>query len=189
MPESGGGVKEKIIEAATALLQEKKSAEQVSMREIARRAGVAVSMINYHFQTKENLVNIAVQRFIGSVIAGADSRIAMRDYLKRAMYFVASQPGIARVSILSDYASGGREDNSSQVAESVYRILKEQTGPGHDDLELRLMAHIQVAAVQVLFLRSELFREVTGMDFFDDGQRDRLMDMIIDITTSTGGMK
>ncbi len=189
MGRHGEKVKEKIIESAIALLQEKRDVEKVSMREIARRADVAVSMINYHFQTKDNLVRLAVQRLIGSVIGKADTSLPMKSYLKNAMRFVSAQPGISRVSILTDYTSGKLDDNSSRVTESVYRILKETIGAKHSDLELRLMAHTQVAAVQVLFLRSELFRKETGMDFYDDDQRDTLMDMIIDITTSTGGKK
>lgn len=47
------------------------------------------------------------------------------------------------------------------------------------------MAQLQVAAVQQLFLRAEVNRETTGLDFYDDQERQILVDIIID--TISGG--
>ena len=67
-------VKQRILQAAIELIREVQAFEKVSMRKIAEQAGVAVSMVNYHYQTKENLINRAVQSYIGSVIAGSEDR-------------------------------------------------------------------------------------------------------------------
>jgi hypothetical protein len=49
------------------------------------------------------------------------------------------------------------------------------------------MAQMQVAAVQQLFLRSEENRRQTGLDFFDEDDREILLNIVID--TIAGGVK
>jgi len=199
-------VKQRILQAAIELIREVQAFEKVSMRKIAEKAGVAVSMVNYHYQTKENLINRAVQSYIGTVIAGsenspaadpaADRRAAlgtdsgedasadaverMRRHLKQAADFIAEHPGISRVSILRDMQGGSSDDNTSQVAAMGMRQLTEIYPQGADSTELRVQALVQVAAVQHLFLRAALNKEQLGLDFFDKEQRDALMDMVID---------
>ena len=205
-------VKQRILQAAIELIREVQAFEKVSMRKIAERAGVAVSMVNYHFQTKENLINRAVQSYIGRVIAGSESPPAaegaadpgegsgaaaanagetrdpverMRRHLKQAADFIAAHPGISRVSILRDMQGGSSDDNTSQVAAMVMRQQSEIYPQRPGSTELKVQALVQVAAVQHLFLRAELNKEQLGLDFFDKEQRDALMDMVI--TTVTGG--
>lgn len=205
-------VKQRILQAAIELIREVQAFEKVSMRKIAERAGVAVSMVNYHFQTKENLINRAVQSYIGSVIAGSENRSAvegaaapgegsgeaaaddsmpdpverMRRHLKQAADFIAAHPGISRVSILRDMQGGSSDDNTSQVAAMVMRQLSEIYPQRAGSTELKVQALVQVAAVQHLFLRTELNKEQLGLDFFDKEQRDALMDMVINTVTGGG---
>lgn len=185
-------VKERILRAAIELIREEAAFEKVSMRRIADKAGVAVSMVNYHFQTKQHLIDRAVQEFVGSVIESsmtgesevpADPVEAMRAHLRGAAAFVARNPGIARVSILRDLQAGEPGDNSSQVAQTVFRQLTPIYGEKKSERELRVLAQLQVAAVQQLFLRAEVVRELTGLDFYDDQDRKILVDIVIDTIT------
>ncbi len=185
-------VKERILRAALELIREEAAFEKVSMRRVAEKAGVAVSMVNYHFQTKQNLIDRAVQEFVGSVIedstpgeseAHANPVEEMRAHLRGAAEFVAGNPGISRVSIFRDLQAGELGDNSSQVAETVFRQLKPIFEDRKSEQELRVMAQLQVAAVQQLFLRAEVNRELTGLDFYDDHDRQILLDIVIDTIT------
>lgn len=199
-------VKQRILQAAIELIREVQAFEKVSMRKIAERAGVAVSMVNYHFQTKENLINRAVQSYVGRVIAGSESQPAaegaaapaadqaeapdpierMHRHLKQAADFIAAHPGISRVSILRDMQGGSSDDNTSQVAAMVMRQQSEIYPQRAGSTELKVQALVQVAAVQHLFLRAELNKEQLGLDFFDKEQRDALMDMVINTVTGGG---
>ncbi len=180
--------KEKIISVTIQLIREEKDVKKITMREIAKRADLAVSVINYHFQTKENLINKAVQAIISSVVRGAadkaketsdDPIIKLENHLKQAVEFIVNNPGIARVSILNNLTKGSIDDNSYQVFNSIYAILKEIFGDSKEEITLKMMAHQQLATVQVMFLRSEVFKEQTGFDFFDAKQRERLMDILL----------
>lgn len=189
-------VRGRILQAAVDLLREARDADRVSIRAIAERAQVSVGMANYHFQTKDNLIEAAVQSYIAGVIHGTDpdappaagpagaagapdAAEGMRRRLRAAARFVAEHPGISRVSILRDLKNGHPGDNSSDIAEGVCRQLAGAVAGG-DETTLRLLAEIQVAAVQHLFLRAAVYRETVGFDFFDERQRDRMMDLVVD---------
>lgn len=185
--------KERILQAAMDLIKSEGDVPGVSMRKIARRAGVAVSMINYHYQSKENLMAQAVDRYIAGVIGSSsgegnqedhDTVEGMRRDLKQAAAFVAMNAGIARVSIFQDLEKGSSNDNSSRIASSVLWSLRKIYGERKSETELKILAFMQVAVIQQLFLRAEVFLQETGLDFFNDPDRDRIADMIIDIVTA-----
>ena len=186
-------IKERILKAAMELLETEGDVPGVSMRRIARRADVAVSMINYHYQSKDNLMVQAVERYIAGVIGASSGEggqedsgtiDGMRKHLKRAAAFVALNPGISRVSIFQDLEKGSANDNSSRIASSVLQSLRKIYGERKSETELKLLAFMQVAAVQQLFLRAEVFFQETGLDFFKAPDRDRIADMIIDIVAA-----
>jgi AcrR family transcriptional regulator len=58
--------REKIIQAAIEVLRERGPA-QLSGREVARRAGVSVSLINHHFDGVEGMMQAALQLFFGEL--------------------------------------------------------------------------------------------------------------------------
>lgn len=204
-------VKRRILAAATELIQEEQDFEKISMRSVARRAGVAVSMVNYHYQTKANLINLAVQSFVSSVIRSAGASVEasgssgmsgvvdgvvpntpvaaetpterMRRHLLGAATFIARNPGISRVSILRDLSNPSTDDNTSQVVAAAQKQLagiigQEITEPLH-----RIMAEIQAAAMQHLFLRAAVIKEQIGLDYYDEKDRHRLIDLVVETIT------
>lgn len=147
-------------------------------------------MVNYNFQTKENLIHRAVQIYISAVVTGSteeemDSQPGtasdhMRLNLKQAADFIAGHQGISRVSILRDLQEGISGDNTSQVEV----MLVQQPESAHQNRcgspSLKIRARVQVAAVQHLFLRAAIIRQNLGLDFFTKEQHHLLMDMVID---------
>jgi AcrR family transcriptional regulator len=181
-------VKERILKVTMDLLQREQDIDRVSLRRIAREAGVAVSMVNYHYQTKASLIEQAVQAFVGSVIATSaseDKATRMRSHLAGAASFIVQNSGIARVSILRDMSNPHSDDNTCNVTELVHRQMTESNLDRNTktDQELYLRAVVQVAAVQHLFLRSRIIQERTGLDFADPEQREQLLDGVLAITT------
>ncbi|MFR1296056.1 MAG: TetR/AcrR family transcriptional regulator [Coprobacillus cateniformis] len=62
-----------IIDTTIALIQKTDGdPECITNRDISKEAGIAVSQINYHFQTKENLLNQCVQKMVGHMIQGLE---------------------------------------------------------------------------------------------------------------------
>lgn len=76
--------RDKILDAALALLSEKGFAN-VSMRDIAKEANVALSLLTYHFVTRENLFTALVTRLVRKCFDGASAALAKgEDEAERA---------------------------------------------------------------------------------------------------------
>jgi AcrR family transcriptional regulator len=54
--------------SAIDLIIETRDLKKVTIRRIARRAGVGVGLINYHFHTKEDCIARAVEVFINRIV-------------------------------------------------------------------------------------------------------------------------
>ncbi len=178
-------VEQRILESTIELIIEHQAFDKVSMRKIADKAGVAVSMVNYHFQTKENLINLAIQSYIGRIIENSQSSSASpRTHLKSSAAFLAAHPGVSRVSILQDLQNPHEGDNTQRIEELVLRQLESSDKEGADSVQVKLRAIMQVATIQHLFLRSDLYEKSLNLDFLDKDDRDRIMDLIIEIIHS-----
>lgn len=176
--------KEKIIAAAITLIQEDE--QNISVRKIVQRAGVGVGLVNYYFQSKENLINIAVQRIIDGVIAKVPSLVResgmppeekLRFVMKKTLEYLDSHPNVSRISILSDMKCGTSRDNTQLSIQAFDRILQEIIP---DENKRTLAGHILCASMQSVFLRSGVLQETTGFNFHDAEQRSRFVDGVID---------
>jgi len=181
--------KNKIIDVTIKLLKKEKDVTKVSMRKIASEADIAVSVINYHFQTKQNLVNIAVDQYINQVISESSNTSdfneltieeQIRVRIKDATNFIANNPGISRVSVLNDLNNPKMDDNSSKLFQSILKQLEVYYQDRLDEVQLKILVQQQIATVQEIFLRNEIFNEQTGLDFYDEKDRQQIVDTLID---------
>lgn len=177
--------RERILSATTALLmQEDSDPEHITIREIARQAGVGIGLINYHFQSKENLLKQAIDSLTGTI---ADQWQAMLDptlsdpvqrlkaLLKANAAVGVDNIRLARLSILSELLYGDLE-----VPLIILPVLKEIFGRGTDDQEIRVIAFMLVTSLQVMLVRERTFRKYAGINIYDPQQREHLIDFIVD---------
>lgn len=183
-------IKEKIIEATTELIGECHSIDSVTVRDIATKAGVGVGLINYHFQTKENLINQCVQKIIGNTINNFDTMYQsltmepvekLRFLTKKMCLFLDSNRSVSRLSILSDLVAGNYLDNTSQTIQAYLPVMREIYGQNKSDQDLYLLIHMLMSTLQSTFLRRAVLLESAEVDFYDVKQREKLIDNIIDI--------
>lgn len=59
--------KNQLIQSVIELLEECNDVSEITSRKITERAKINLSTINYHFGSKDELINIAVNRLIGDV--------------------------------------------------------------------------------------------------------------------------
>jgi AcrR family transcriptional regulator len=122
-------IKHKIINTTIKIIQEEHDFSDITIRKIAKKAGIGVGLINYHFQTKENLINIAVRTFINEIICGwndatltpkSDSKVELLcNMFQVCSDFLAAHPKISRISILNDFTNPNLKDNTMDTLNGV----------------------------------------------------------------------
>ena len=183
-------VKDKIMDATIELIEECVSIENVTVRDITAKVGVGVGLINYHFQTKDNLINQCVQKIIGNVINRFDAlyqsltqepKDKLRFLAKLTCLFLVENQGISRVSIISDLIAGNCSDNTSQTIKAYLPVMREICGKVKSEEEIYLSTHILITTLQSAFLRRDVFMQNAKIDFYNMKQRERYIDMVVEI--------
>lgn len=184
------GARERIIRCTIDLIREKQDVTAITVRDIAQAAGVGIGLVNYHFGSKDRLVKECVQLIIGEVISsfpGLYQSLDMspveklRFLVKSTASFLASNPGISRVSILSDLTEPSAGDNSVQSMEAYLPVFREALAPDKSETEAKIITQAFLGAVQAAFLHAEGHKSFSGIDFFDKTQRDCYIDTLIDV--------
>jgi len=86
---TGNTTRDKLIETAKELFLTK-GVDRVGVREIATKAGINLSLMNYYFRSKEKLFETIFESVIGSKAAALrqilDSDLSVEDKIKRYVY-------------------------------------------------------------------------------------------------------
>jgi AcrR family transcriptional regulator len=184
MTETDLGPKERILHATIAMLNEEDDLSKITVRRIADWAGVGIGLINYHFQTKENLLNEAVGMIMGQEAArwlGAadltetDPVTRLKMLLKETSKIALRYPMLSEIAISHALLRGNMD-----VEQMVLPMFRQIFGEGATELRVRLAAFQLIASAQVAFLRSREFRTYVGIDLFNDRQRDEALDLLVD---------
>ena len=184
MPRSTADAKAKILEAAIALLNEVDDPDTITARQIAERAGVALGLINYHFQGRDNLLNEAVGAIVGGTAADwyqpfahsdVDPAVRLRELIKQTSRLVIRYEKFMRITI-----SHGLLHGEVETPALIVPLLREIFGASKPEVEVRMLAYQLIVALQVSFLQSDAYRRYCGVNHRDDAQRDAAIDLLID---------
>jgi AcrR family transcriptional regulator len=180
--------KERILQAAVRLLQEEGG--EVSVRRIAAQAGVGVGLVNYHFGSKENLLNQAFLRILAERAAawldpsGYAARTAglplarLKMLARQAGETACAYPSLARIGIEHALLRGGFEP-----ARRILPLLRQHYGPHKTEPELRALALALTTALGAAFLRLDETAAFVGLDSHDPSgpaALAALVDLLID---------
>lgn len=173
--------KEAIIAAATALIQEKKNPlEEITMREISKRAGVGLGLMNYHFENKEKLIELCVEGIIHGIVEKFHSIAAqtkdctpfekLESLGDMTLAFLLEHSAVSRISILSDLQAPRESDNTQRTIQA-YLPLIAGCRPDWSAEKLQEMAFCLISTMQLAFLRQDLLRKTQGLNLNDAQQR------------------
>lgn len=177
--------KKAILDATIQLIQESAgNTEALTIRAIAERGNVGVGLINYHFQTKENLIEMSVQKIIGEVISkfrpdtkeNLSHLEQLKSVVKSVADFLAMQSSVSQISILGDYKTPKASDNTMQTVKGFGLSLQDTRPEKESTLQLFMLTSV----LQAVFLRRDLSKELFGYDYNDKTQRDKLIDAVMD---------
>ena len=181
-----GITKEKLIDATFALMEEADDPLNVTSRQIADRAGVKPSMINYCFGSRENLIYQTFQKQYMSFLKDKDvekliaSDIAPKDLLKKLHFIVAKclveNPKFTKA--ITGYVLFNRD--LSQESFSFPYVKKHYAGKKTDE-ECRLISYELSAMMQLIVFRKDDIRASFGIDLNNDEELQKYIDMRVDL--------
>ncbi len=171
-------IKESIIKATTELIEENGGdLSAVTSRAIADRSGAALGLINYHFKSKDKLIEMCVQRIANKILfcfysdddMGED--IAEQEkVLRRAQKvfdFFFSNKAIARTFILGDLREYRIKSNTSAVQSGLKLAMQSLSGE-----KKRLLAFILTSVMETAFLTGDSSYDVLGYHLDNKLERD-----------------
>ena len=181
--------KEALITTTLALIIETQDMRTVSSRAIARRSGVALGLITYHFGGKEQLMREAVRRFISQVIDqwGRDSSQtndpvrSLKLALESLCAFIWEHPRVARTSINFDLENPDPSDNTHQTISRLSQLIAQITRLPPDAPTPVERARILVFTIQGTFLRDMESR------YQEKQRRTEWLDRLVDLVLADSG--
>jgi len=175
-------VKETIINATTELIEQSGGeVKNITARAIADKSGVALGLINYHFESKENLIAICVQGIINKVLMnfapdkkdyteldGLTDKQRLISFAQQTFDFLFDNYSIVKISILSDFK------DYKPICNSVYTQMGFRLALRGNIPENRkqLITFSLTSVMQTAFLSGENSKHITGYNLFEKTERD-----------------
>ena len=176
--------KERILQTTMAMIVEIEEVETITMRQIAERAEVGIGTINYHFQSKDNLLNEAVGRLMGDQASrwyAPYDKDAIDPVSRLKMLLIDTANVAFRHEKLSRIAiSNALLEGNMEPAQLILPILRDIYDGSKDEVELRVIAFQLITTTQVMFLRAPAFRLYSGIDIYEEEQRNRSIEIIVE---------
>jgi AcrR family transcriptional regulator len=175
-------VKEHLITATMKLLAESKNPGKITARQIAAEADANLAMINYYFNSKDALVNTAVNKLMADraneLKEIRDSDVPVKQKLEAFL--------IAMSDITMDYSELSKPtipylllEGGIELPYHILPMIKECYGDKKSETECRIIAYQLISFAQLIFFRSDEFAKYTGIDINDKNQRDNLLKTIL----------
>ncbi len=166
--------KEAIIQAAMTLIEEKgERLEEITVREICKRADVGLGLVNYHFGNKEKLIEQSIERMISETVQRfGDIRektegltpFEKLEYLgNMTLDFLFEHAAVSRISVLTDMQSPKEDDNTCRTY-AAFLPLAAACRPDLDEAAIRRKTLYLITVMQQMFLRNEAISQTLGID-------------------------
>jgi AcrR family transcriptional regulator len=160
--------KEKIFQAVMELVTEGKTEQQITIREIASRAGVNLALVNYYYQSKENLLSQVVATMMVEIIDQSvhnshtytNAQTRLRNILLVTADAAFKYHNICKIAISLELKSGCV--NSCKL---VTPLLKEIL-TNCDESDLNIIALQLMIPFHYIVLKPELYSRYMDTDFF-----------------------
>lgn len=166
--------KEAIIQATIELIEENgEHLEEITVREISKRAGVGLGLVNYHFGNKDKLIGQCVERIINGIVEQfqnirekAEGLVPFEklEFLgNMTLDFLFQHNAVSRISVLKDMQTPKENDNTCRTY-AAYLPLVAACRPDWDESTIKRKTFCLIAVMQQIFLRHETISQMLGVD-------------------------
>lgn len=181
---SSDNVKEQLINATIKLLSESKNPEKITARQIVSEANANLAMINYYFNSKNELLKIALGRIMEE---RADE---MKDIFNKPIppkdkllefLITMIELTLEFTNVTKPIISYALLEGDMGPAYIILPVIREYYGNKRTETECRMVAFQLISALQLTFLRNDQFSEYLGIDFQDKQQRNQFVHTLVNL--------
>ena len=181
--------KEAIIKATIDLIQERgEQLQEITVREICKRANVGLGLLNYHFENKDKLIELCVERMVNGIVdhfysiqektEGLDPMEKLSYLGNLTLTFLFEHYAVSRISMLTDMQTPKEDDNTHKTY-SAYLPLVAACRLDWDRETLERKTFCLIAAMQQSFLRSKVILQTQGIDLTNPKERRAFHDKML----------
>ena len=175
--------KEALVSAAKSLLEESEEPENVTSRAIAERAGVNAAMINYYFQSKDQLLTAAV----GEIISASANQFSMpertlppRQRLQKILWEICRD--VLRYRQYSKiFVPQILLNGEIECPFYILPDIRAYFNGRKSETECRVIAYQLVSFLQLAFYRSDAFFKYTGVDLTEEKECKKMLNLELDL--------
>jgi len=190
---NGLSTKERIIRVTMDMIAEE-GLQNITIRKIAARAGVNVAAVNYHFGSKDVLINEALRNVIDQLKSafeylkteGQDEKAKLYTFVSSFIGIVVEYPDILKNMVrhaINDHPLNVQEEYLAFIRHEGFALIKETIGkitPGLDDQVLSLKALNLVSGLNFPILMGEHLKELLGIDLYNEEMRQAYITILVD---------
>lgn len=173
--------KEAIIQATISLITEKgEQMNEITVREICKRANVGLGLVNYHFGNKDNLIELCVERIVNSIVDNFRSiqekpegftPFERLDYLgNMTLTFLFNHYAVSKISMLTDMRTPKENDNTHRTY-LAYLPLVSACRPDWDKATVERKTFSLISIMQQTFLRHNIISAAQGINLTNEEER------------------
>jgi AcrR family transcriptional regulator len=179
--------KQRMINVTIELICQGKKPSEITVADITEKAGVGNGMVNYHFQSKDNLMRTAVKRVTVcakksfpeklEAFENVPAKERLPVILKEVSGFFAQNAEISKIAILDNLENEDGVPHLLSDMDVFNDCLKEIYGD--DTHKIMIKSYIIAGFLNYIFLKSNIIKKETGFDFFNKQQRENAIDNFI----------
>jgi AcrR family transcriptional regulator len=173
--------REQILHATVNLLMENKQIADITARDIAAAANVQVSMINYYYKSKDELMYQAMRVVIDKMACGkVSAKKKMSAYTRLREILIdlceVSVKYASQMMFVVEYELVKAEIAAPQ---NILPIIHEICGDTRSEISMRVTAYEIISTLQLMFFRAKDLRAFLGMDILEYEHMVEIIDAIL----------
>ncbi|OOM81856.1 HTH-type transcriptional regulator BetI [Clostridium puniceum] len=180
--------KERLIDVTIKMICMGKKPSEITVKDITETAEVGNGMVNYHFQSKDNLIRLAVKKVMNCATKSLGEKMKTREnepsikrltiILKEVVNFIASNSEISKIAILDDLENNQVAAHLLSSEESYNRCLEELYGDNKHKLSIK--NYLIAGYINYIFLKAEKIKDETGFDFYNKEEREKAIETLVE---------
>ena len=175
------GGRQAILDAAAEIMREGSGTpDAVTMRAVCERAGVGLGLVNYHFRSKDKLIEACTEEVVRGVVSRfREIQEEMADTAPReklsmlgqlCLDFLFDNEALCRISIISDVRRPSPSSNTVRTWQAFVPLVAE-CRPDLADAAVKRITWSLVMQMQQAFVQCDVLKEMLGIDLRDAEQR------------------